>query len=308
MWWFLRSDGACHHRGMRRFRGALAVGVLAVAAPAVAHDEHVFEPVAEAARWRPAASDRVLFFPLAEEFAVCVPLRDPCPADSSSLMVVRAGSRPVMWQAESAELPEASFSPPPLRAMGDPPPGDFASARYLVPVLDGTGVGLEFLPRRFEGGRLVAAEGAGAASDAARVVPVLVGPVLGGAAPSGQAPSRVLEPPSTVAASELRDLTAALLVRRASPSRVVFGVRAGESGYVPLVDERGVALLARHEGRVGLVVPSESADDSDVAALSREKPGDGDGDSAIVTVGRVVLLVALLAMAVGLWRRRRSSA
>ncbi|MDQ3756689.1 MAG: hypothetical protein M3394_02430, partial [Actinomycetota bacterium] len=235
---------------MRKSWVVMALVSMVVCGVAQAHDEHEFEPVAELARWRPAPTDQVAFLPLAEGFEDCLPLESACPADSSSLVLVRAGSRPVGWLSAGGELPESTLETPPLRAVGSPPT-EPANQRYLVPVLDGEGQSVEHLVRRFEAGRLVPVE-PGRLADALHLAPVLIGPVLGGAAPSGESPTRIVEAPVSVSAADLRDAVPALLVRRAPPSRVVFGVRMG-NGWLPLVDEHGVALLARHDGRVGLV-------------------------------------------------------
>lgn len=248
------------------------------------------------------SSGRVIFFPLDEGYADCLPLDEPCLKGSTSLVLVPATDRRVAWLPDGTQLPERVLDVPALPAFGSPPPNP-EKARYLLPMLDGAGTGLEFLPRRLEGGKLVAVE----SEVGDNVVPVLVGPVLGGA-PSGDAADRVVEHPVVVDASSLRDAVPALLVRRAAPSRVVFGVRVGNE-YVALVDEGDIAVLARRAGRVGLAVPAPDEFEPPVTTTTVGSQGDGGEDDDVEVVAstalRVLVVVGLTAGAVAVWRRRR---
>lgn len=249
---------------------------LSAAAPvrAVAHEEHEFEPLSEVLalqRGRPAGP--MLFFALPDDFET-----------TSPYALVPATRRPVVWIPEGTQLPEGVTAVPSLRAIGSPPP-DAANARYLVPVLDTEGASLHFVPRRLEAGRLVAGEPA----TGANVVPVAAGPQLPVATSSST--ERVLEAPVEVGAEQLTDVAPALLVRRASPSRVVFGVRLASGDYVPLVDESGVAVSARRNGRLGIAVAVPAG----VDVTSVTSSDDDDGDSSPTGVGLFIVLGLLVA-------------
>lgn len=258
----------------------------------------VSAPVATA---QTTPSGRVVFFALDEGYADCLPLTEPCLKGSTALVLVPASGRRVAWLPEATQLPERVLDVAALPAFASPPPNP-ETARYLVPMLDGAGVDLEFLPRRLEGGKLVALEGEGRPGD--NVVPVLVGPVLGGA-PSGDAADRVVEHPVVVDAGELRDAVPALLVRRVAPARVVFGVRTGDD-YVALVGESGVAVLARRGDRVGLAAPVSADFEPPVTTTTAGSQQDGDDvDEVATTALRVLVVVGLTAGAVTVFRRRR---
>jgi hypothetical protein len=182
---------------------------------------------------------------------------------------------------------------PPVRAIGTAPERH-GSVRYLVPVLEGSGIQLLHMPRRFEGGHLVnaatgksdgasgtGADGSPAAGAAVEsVTPVLGGSLLSTAAPS-PAPERLLARPSLIDGSELADGAPALLVRRSAPHRIVFGVRPDPAwnlgtNYLPVLDDGVIALSGRHQGRVGLAVSPPP--DLDEEALDRVGPsGAPDG-------------------------------
>lgn len=261
-----------------------------------AHDEHPFEPVSDIAGMAPVG--RALFFPLAADFD-----------EASPLALVPAAGRRVQWTPDATQLPEAALTTPAMRAIGLPPPQPEA-ARYLVPVLDGAGSGLSFVPRRLEGGRLVpfAAGSPEPTSSTTNVVPILVGPQLASATGSALL-DRVLEDPVVVDPAALTDPVPALLVRRAPPGRVVFGIRLSSPDYVPLVDETGLAVMAEHKGKRGLAVtlpagvevraatPSVSDADRDDDKGGRYMPGAVVAALVVFAVAALVLLVR---------RRRRS--
>src|SRR5688572_6888610 len=204
----------------------------------------------------PEPSGRMLFFALADDFA------------GSSVTLVPAARRRLSWIPEGAQLTEATVDLPPVRPIGSPPP-QADSVRYLVPVLDGTGTVIDFVPRRLDDDSLVAlAADAGQATAGTTVVPILVGPLL--EAPTGVAPARVLEDPVEIQAESLVEPVPTLLVRRAAPGRVVFGIRMGDE-YVPLVDETGLAFAGSYEGRRGIAVPVPE---------DFSPPAEGDGDDA----------------------------
>lgn len=284
---------------------ALAVSLLAglpVGSSVAAQGDAGFVPLADLVG-KPLP-ERVLFFALDDEVAKCLPLTGPCTEHSLPFVLVPATGRRIAWTPEGTRVPEAEVTMSPLRALGSPPPRPEA-ARYLVPVLEGEGAALVFAPRRLEDGRLVPA-GTSAAAAGTEAVPVLVGPDLAGA-PTGTAATRVLATGSSVQANELTDVTSALLVRRATPHRVVFGVRTGDA-YVPLVDEAGVAVLARRGGQVGLAAPSRVA--TAVAPSAEGGAGeDSDDDGLPVAFVLGAALVAGGALVVGLaaTRRRRPS-
>jgi hypothetical protein len=280
----------------------LAVSLLAglpVGSSVAAQGDAGFVPLADVVG-KPLP-ERVLFFPLDDEVATCLPLTRPCTEHSLPFVLVPATGRRLAWTPEGTRVPEADVTMSPLRALGSPPPRPEV-ARYLVPVLDGEGATLVFAPRRLEDGRLVPTEAA--AVPGTEAVPVLVGPDLAGA-PTGPTATRVLAAGSSVQASELTDVTPALLVRRATPHRVVFGVRTGD-GYVPLVDDTGVAVLARRGDHVGLAAPSRVA--TAVASSGAEDREDSGGDGVPVTLVLVAALVVAGALALGLaaGRRRRA--
>lgn len=238
-----------------------------------------------------APSGRMLFFPLVDEAA-------------SPVVLVPAAGRRLTWSPEGTQLPESTLAIPPVRALGSPPPQP-ESARYLVPVLDGAGIDTEFAARQLHAERLVAFDtGDVVEMPGVNVVPVLVGPLLAG--PSGPPPARVLDAPVEVDATELVDPTPTLLVRRAAPSRVVFGVRVDDD-YVPLVDESGVAFAARHDGKRGIAVPalgdvtSPTTRSDDVFA----DPADDDGVNMVaLAVIAAAVLVPVVMVTFGVRRRR----
>lgn len=276
---FLTECAARDHQGMTtsavRVTLFIAAFVFAVAPlGAVAHEEHEFEPLSEVLalqRGRPAGP--MLFFALPDDFETASPYA-----------LVPAG-RPIVWVPDATDLLEGATTVPPMRAIGSPPP-DPANARYLVPVLDGAGASLHFAPRRLEAGRLV--EGAGPTG--ANAVPVLVGPQLPVNASSTEP---VLDKPVQVDAAQLVDVTPALLVRRAPPSRVVFGIRLASGDYVPLVDESGIALSARRDGRLGIAVAAPA--NVDVSSVAPDDDDDGDGDSSPSGVGLLIVFALLAA-------------
>lgn len=250
-----------------------------------------FTPLADVVDEAP--SGRMLFFPLVDEA-------------SASVTLVPATGRRLAWMPDGTQLPESTLAVPSMRAIGSPPPQP-ESARYLVPVLDGAGAGIEFVACKLDGGRLVAFDGDDAEAPGTNAVPVLVGPLLG--APSGAPADRVLETPVEVDAVALADPVPTLLVRRAAPSRVVFGVRVDDE-YVPLVDEKRVAFAARHQGRRGIAVPAPegftppTTSSDDVIA----DPADDDGVNVLALViiaATVLVLVVLVAVFVRRRRRRR---
>lgn len=325
----------------RRRAVAVGVGVLAGVVPAGASagaaaagrqgGDEAFVPLADVVG-RPL-SGAVLFLPLAPEFETCLPLTGPCPEGSASLVLVTAERRRVAWTPDAADLPRAAVAAGATRPVGSPPP-DADGARYLLPVLDGGAAALRYVPTRLEDGSLVAEDAdAGAAGgtegrgDAA--VPVLSGPVLPAGSPQGLASERIVEAPRSVDADALQDAVPVLLVRRAAPSRVVFGVGVdpawGLDGveYLPLVSDAGVARLARHEGRVGLAVAAP--EDVDVPADGGSGSGgdgsngggsgdgvggdDGGGPGAgLVAAGAAVAALVIAGLAVLARRRGRGRA
>jgi len=228
------------------------------------------------------SSARIVLFSLPDEFDACLPLQGACPQDSSSLLVVPAPGRSIMWQPEGAELPHVELPSAPLPAVGTPPAGA-TSAHYLIPVADGRGAGLAFMKRDVADGRFVVSDRK-TPGDVAPHVPVLSGPSLGGAAPSGAEPERLLAEPVVVDAGELTTAPfPVLVVRRASPSRVAFGVRPDPSwrmqtDVVPLLGDGGIAGLVRHEGQVRLAVAAP--DNVDLDAVRRGTPRSGDAPVA----------------------------
>lgn len=237
------------------------------------------EVVAQAAS--AGAPGQMLFFPLDDSFEGCVPVQAACPQDSSTLMLVPAVDRRLTWRPEGGDLHLVDLDAPPVRAMGAAPSRP-EEVRYLVPVLEGSGIGLFHMPRRLVGGRLVIEADAPAtgadlgATPADAVTPVLGGSLLSTASPA-PAPERLLEAPVVVAGSDLVDAAPAMLVRRSAPSRIVFGVRPDpdwglDISYVPLLDEDVVALGGRHGGRVGLAVTVPPGLDEE--ALARLEPAD----------------------------------
>jgi hypothetical protein len=293
----------------RALAAALFVAAL-LASPAGAAQEGFVE-VASLTGATP--SGELLFFPLQESFRECLPLTAPCPRDSSSLMLVPAGDREVLWQPEGADLPLLDLPEPPVRAIGTPPAGATA-ARYLVPVLDGTSIGIAFAVRGLEDGYL---RGNGAGGTA--VTPVLAGPLLSGASPSPTVPTRLLDAPVVVAADALTGLAPVLLARRAAPSRVVFGVQPDPEwelnvDYLPVLGDRHVAHVAANEGEVGIAVEPPAG--LRIGALKNVAGQAGDeGDDLPVpwpiVAGGAVLMVAAVVVVVaaadprGALRRRR---
>jgi hypothetical protein len=271
------------------------------------------------------SSARVVLFSLPDAFDACLPLHGACPQDSSSLLVVPALGRSIVWQPEGAELPRVELPGGSLAAVGTPPAGA-TSARYLVPVVDGRGAGLVFVERAVAGGRFDVPDQEGPA-DAAPYVPVLSGPSLVGTAPTNAEPERLLAEPVVVDEGELTaDPVAVLVVRRAPPSRVAFGVRPDPSwrmqtDVVPLLGEGGLAGLVRHEGRVRLAVAAP--DDVDPDAVRRGTPrrgggtagsdrpvdgedGEDDGDSSGGAVAALVPAAAVLGGVTAFVLRRRA--
>ncbi len=211
---------------------------------------------------QPAPSGSMLFLPLADQFSSCLPLAGACPPDSPSLLLVPAAGHDVRWLPDATDLPTVAVDGAAVPAVGQPPPDADATA-YLVPVADGSGAGLVYLRRRLDGGAL-AAEPAGAPLSAPVATPVVGGPNLSTTPPARGLPAATFGTPVVVEAAGLTGATPVLLVRRAEPSRVAFGVRAHPGwhlgpAYVPLVGPDGVAVLARHAGRVGLAVPAPPA-------------------------------------------------
>src|SRR5688500_278749 len=257
---------------------------------------------------RRPSSARVVVFSLPDEYDACLPLQGACPQDSSSLLVVPAAGRRIVWQPEGAELPRVQLSSAPLPAVGVPPP-DTTTARYLLPVVDGAGAGLVFTARGFVDGRFTMAADAPDAPEREPYVPVLAGPSLGGAAPSGVEPERLLAEPVVVDAGELAtDPVPVLVVRRASPSRVAFGVHPDPSwrmstNIVPLLGDRGVAGLVRHEGHVRLAVPAPDGVDLDAVRRGTPRNGDvttgDDGGGSDGSGGATVALVLAAAVLAG---------
>lgn len=239
-----------------------------------AHEEHDFEPLGELLelhRARPTGP--MLFFALPDDFET-----------TSPYALVPAGRRPLAWVPEGTQLPEGATVVPPLRAVGSAPP-DAANARYLVPVLDSEGASLHFVPRRLETGRLVE----GPPPTGSNVVPVAAGPQLPVAVSSAES---VLDAPVEVDAAQLADVAPTLLVRRASPNRVVFGIRLSSGDYLPLIDENGVAFSARRNGRIGIavVVPANL----DVPSVAPDDDDD-DGEDSPSGVGLLIVLGILAA-------------
>lgn len=263
----------------RRLLLLFVVALVAAGAPtpAGAHDEHEFEPLSEIlATARPSA--RMLFFALADDFETASPYT-----------LVPATGRPLAWVADGTQLPEGTTAVAPLRAIGLPP-RDPANARYLVPVLDLARASLRFAPRRLETGRLVA----GAPATGANVVPITVGPQQS-VTTTSEEPG--LDPPVEVDAAQLTALAPALFVRRASPSRVVFGVRLASGDYVPLIDEHGIAFTARRNGHPGLAIAIRPG----VAT-----PSDGGSRRGLVVLFGVLDVVAAVVGFLFLRRRRLS--
>lgn len=235
-------------------------GLLVLPALAQAQEPATTDPFLDlAAVSAKAPSGPTLFFPLGRPFEECLPLMAACPGDSSSLVVVPAAARTLVWTPEGTPLDEVPLDTRPIRPIGTPPPRP-ESARYLVPVVDARGEGLIFAGRRLDAGLLVPFDaGAPEPPEGGDVVPVLAGPLLGGAAPSGTQAGPIFEAPVIVDAAALDGATPAVLVRRAAPSRVAFGLRPDPAwgmdvGYVALLDETGTAVVARHEGRIGVAV------------------------------------------------------
>jgi hypothetical protein len=268
---------------MRRSLVVVLTALLCASGVARAQDAG-FVPLSDVAAER--TSGRMLFFPLPDGFD-----------RASPYALLPATGRRLAWTPESAELSAASLSVPPLRPVGSPP-SPHESARYLVPVLDGSGAALEFLPRRLDAGRLVPYEGT--PKPGLDVVPVLTGPRLD-PTPSETPLERVLGEPVEVDATELADAAPAVLVRKATPSRVVFGVRLGRDVYVPLIGESGLAVTARHNGRRGVAAPLPGG--LDVATLPDE-PDDEDA-SSWPTVVAVAVAASVVVGGLGLlaWRR-----
>lgn len=271
---------------MRRPVVAFVAALLSTAAVAHAHEDAPFEDVAEVAGKRP--SGRVLFFPLDDDFDAASPYA-----------LLPARGRRVAWTPEATELPSATFEVPPTRAIGVPP-AQRDDARYLVPVLDGAGAGLSFVARRFSGGRLVPYEGA--PKPGLDVVPWLTGPRLD-ATPSETPLARVLGEPERVDADVLADVVPALLVRKAPPNRVVFGVRLGSDAYVPLVDEAGLAATARRDGRRGLAV--SVPDGVEVGTSPSGEAPEEDETTPWPTIAAVVAGASAVVGGLGVvaWRR-----
>jgi hypothetical protein len=260
--------------------------MLLLAGPASAQD---FLPLSDVASKSPTG--RVLFFPLAERFEAASPYA-----------LLPASGRRITWTPESAELPAASVAATSVRAIGTPP-ARAEEARYLVPVLDGAGAALTFAPLRLDGSRLVPFEGE--PKPGLDVVPVLSGPRLD-ATPSETPLERVLDAPVELDADVLEDVVPSVLVRKATPSRVVFGVQVG-AAYVPLVDEAGLAVAAKHEDRAGLAVAV--ADDfvppSTTAPPRSPSPEDDSGGGVPWAVVGAVSGGVVLAVGLVLARRRR---
>ena len=256
---------------------------------------------------------RVLFFPLDESFGNCVPLTAPCPHDSSTLMLVPAAGRRLVWRPEGADLQDARLPEPAMRAIGTPP-SDHESARYLVPVLDGAGINVVHARRRLESGRLVAVDSGDDSSAPDPVSPVLSGPLLSTAAPAPEVPARVLGAPVLLAASELNDAVAVLLVRRAAPNRIVFGLRPDPDwdlgvGYVAVLDEGVIAVAARRGATIGIAVAAPPG--VRVGSLENMATRQGDDPDAGVTIplplviGVAAAVVAAAAIALTKFRRAR---
>lgn len=270
---------------------------------------------------------RALFFPLDASFAECVPLRAPCPATSSSLLLVPAAGRTVAWSPEGTDLPRVVIDGVEVRPVGVAPPEPDLGT-YLVPTLTGDGIEVRFLAARLDGDRLAA--GAGDATAGDTLVPKLEGPELSTSAPSSRVPETIVSAPRVVDAADLRDSVPALLVRRAAPSRVVVGVAPStewnmSARFVRLLDEGVVARAARNEVDVGIAVPltdettpgsgqevgdEDVADDdsqeSSSAGVDSEPDEDGNenGKNSGLTAAVSAALGAALA-GVFLERRRR---
>lgn len=265
----------------------LFAGLLFLIAPtgAFAHAEHDFEPLSEVVK-ATKTQGRMLFFALPDDFET-----------ESPYLLVPADGRQIAWVPNGTQLPETAVASAPVRAIGSAPP-DSLNARYLVPVLDGAGATLQFSGRRLEEGRLI-----GGMAGGGSVVPVLVGPQL---PVSTSTTEPVFDTPIAVDMSELTEATPTLLVRRAPPSRVVFGVQLS-TGYVPLIDETGVALSARHGGKLGLAVTAPADIDVPPSSDDAEEEPTGTG---LAIVGAILLVVvgapiALLVWLVRRWLRRR---
>lgn len=288
--WRLPWSG-CHDAGMRKLRWWVVLLVFALVGVHPAGAKEPFAPLE--ALTTPEPSGQMLFFALADGF------------EGASVTLVPAARRRLSWVPEGAQLNEVTADAPPVLAVGSPPP-QADSARYLVPVLDGAGTVIDFVPRRLEGDLLVAlADDAGEAKPGTTVVPVLVGPLL--EAPTGVAPARVLEDPVEVDAQLLEDPVPTLLVRRAAPGRVVFGVRVGEE-YVPLVDETGLAFAASHEGKRGIAVPVPEDFTEPVKTGDDADPVDQVEDGGVHVLALVIIAAAVLVpvlVVMGLLRRRR---
>lgn len=273
---------------------------------AVAQQSATFVDVEALAAADPPA--RVLFFPLDEQFEHCKGLTAPCPEDSSTVMVVPATEREVVWQPESGDLRTLPLRDPELRAVGTPPP-DMASARYLLPVLDGAGIEIRHVVRRFEDGFFVATNEPEAGTT---VTPVLAGPELSAGTPSPDVPDRIVETPRVVGIDDVVDPTPVLLVRRAAPSRVVFGIQPAADwefnlDYLPLLDDGVIAYVAEVDGTTGLVVGTPSGlRIGNLKNLAGGDPGDGAPAVGVLIGAAGAAAVAILAIALLLRRRRRA--
>ena len=269
--------------------------------------------------------DRVLFFPLDQSFNSCIPLQAACPADSSTVMLVPATGRALTWRPEGGDLHLVELDTPPMPAIGVAPER-YESVRYLLPVLDGTGIQLFHMPRSYADGRLVGDDAAALGSDAGTetgasraeaVTPVLGGSLLSTSQPAPP-PERILDPPLLIDRSDLADATPALFVRRSAPSRIVFGVRPDpgwelDTSYVPMLDDGVVAFAGRHVGRVGLAVPAPPDLDADTLdRLSRSESAAGtESEEGLpwswMIGGAIAIAAGAAALATHARHRRRRS-
>lgn len=272
---------------------------------AVAQQSATFVDVEALATADPPA--RLLFFPLDEQFEHCKGLTTSCPEDSSTVMVVPATEREVVWQTEGGDLRTVPLREPEVRAVGTPPP-NVASARYLLPILDGGGIQVRYVVRRFEDGFLVATNEPEAGTT---VTPVLAGPELSAGTPSPDVPDRIVKTPRVVGIDDVVDATPVVVVRRAAPSRVLFAIEPAAEwdfnlDYVPLLDDGVIAYVAEVDGTTGLVVGTPSGlRIGKLQNLAGEDPGGGAPALGVLLGAAGVAAVAILAIGLLLRRRRR---
>ena len=272
-----------------------------------------FTPVNELATSRPLPDD-VVFLPLSGSgYEGCVPLRAACTDPEFALVLLPPSQYDIAWEVTEATTRIDIPGVAPLSPAGTPP-GDPATAAFLLPVLDLSQPGgqLRSLPRAFNGTQLVT----GDPPAGELVLPVPSGPALE-KAPQPFLTSNPFSPPVLASVDEFTDQSPAIVAFSAARLQVLYGVRplgswGANQDFIP-IHGTGVVprLVQRADGTTGLAVPAPEGLRLPRRRASADVSIDEDGDDSSFPVAPVLFIAStLLALAVlfVLIRGRRAKA